>query len=82
MLASTKKTRHQRTINCMPVNRCITTLADCADLTKLQVLMGRDGAYKGVYSRNVLKEFKNIVKTEEAQKFFSLDWETGIVCRF
>lgn len=35
--------------------------------------MGRDGTYKGVYSQNVLEEFDNIVKTEEAQKFFSLD---------
>ena len=33
--------------NCMPANRYITTLADFAELTSLQVLMGRDGAYKG-----------------------------------
>ena len=63
--------------NCMPANRCITTLADCADSTRLQVLMGRDGAYKGVYSRKVLGDFKNIEKTEEVQKYLSLDWKTG-----
>ena len=65
--------------NCMPANCCITTLADCADSTRLQVLMGRDGAYKGVYSRKVLGDFKNIEKTEEAQKYLSLDWKTGKV---
>ena len=48
--------------NCMPANRCITTLADCANSTRLQVLMGRDGAYKGVYSRDVLSDFGNIKK--------------------
>ena len=63
--------------NCMPANRCITTLADCAELTSLQVLMGRDGAYKGVYSRKVLGDFKNIEETEKAQKYFCLDWKTG-----
>ena len=65
--------------NCMPANCCITTLAYCADSTRLQVLMGRDGAYKGVYSRKVLGDFKNIEKTEEAQKYLSLDWKTGKV---
>ena len=39
--------------------------------------MGRDGAYKGVYSRKVLGDFKNIEKTEEVQKYLSLDWKTG-----
>lgn len=65
---------------CMPARCRITTLADCADSTRVQVLMGRDGAYRGVYSGKVLGDFKNIEKTEEAQKYFSLDWETGKVC--
>ena len=39
----------------------------------------RDGAYKGVYSRKVLGDFKNIKKTEEVQKYLSLDWKTGKV---
>ena len=42
--------------------------------------MGRDGAYRSVYSGKVLGDFKNIEKTEEAQKYFSLDWETSKVC--
>lgn len=66
--------------NCLPAGRGIATLADCADLTKVQVLMGRDGAYRGVYSGKVLGDFKNIVKTEKMQKYFSLDWKTGKVC--
>ena len=65
---------------CMPARCRITTLADCADSTRVQVLMGRDGAYRGVYSGKVLGDFKNIEKTEEAQKYFSLDWETSKVC--
>ena len=56
---------------------CLRILADCAELTSLQVLMGRDGAYKGVYSRKVLGDFKNIEETEKAQKYFCLDWKTG-----
>lgn len=66
--------------NCISAGCGITTLADCADLTRVQVLMGRDGAYRGVYSGKVLGNFKNIEKTEETQKYFSLDWETGKVC--
>lgn len=72
-------TGHLRS-NCIPARRRITTLADCAGSTRVQVLMGRDGAYSGVYSRKVLGDFKNIEKTEGAQKYFSLDWKTGKVC--
>ena len=46
----------------------------------MKVLMGIDGAYRCVNSRKVLGDFKNVEKTEEAQKYFSLDWETGKVC--
>lgn len=66
--------------NCKPARRRITTLADCAGSTRVQVLMGRDGAYSGVYSGKVLGDFKNIEKTENAQKYISLDWKTGKVC--
>lgn len=65
---------------CMPARRRIISLVDCADSTRVQVLMGRDGAYRGVYSGKVLGDFKNIEKTEEVQKYFSLDWETSKVC--
>lgn len=65
---------------CMPARRRIASLADCAYSTRVQVLMGRDGAYRSVYSGKVLGDFKNIEKTEEVQKYFSLDWETSKVC--
>lgn len=65
---------------CMPARHRIASLADCAYSTRVQVLMGRDGAYRSVYSGKVLGDFKNIEKTEEAQKYFSLDWETSKVC--
>lgn len=68
--------------NCIPANHPIATLADCARLTNLKILMGRDGAYKGVYSGKVLGDFMNIEKTEDSQKYFRLDWKTGEVRRF
>lgn len=42
----------------MPANCYITTLADCAELTSLQVLMGRDGAYKGGTAEKFLEILK------------------------
>ena len=68
--------------NCIPANRPIVTLADCARLTNLQILMGRDGTYKGVYREKVLGDFMNIEKTENLQKYFRLDWKTGEARRF
>lgn len=52
----------------MPANRYITTLADCAELTSLQVLMGRDGAYKGVYSRMLSRPYTHASKNTTKYK--------------
>lgn len=60
-------------------SRTINTLADCADSTKIQILMGRDSAYKGVYSPRVLSEFNNIKKTEDVKKYIKIEWNTGII---
>lgn len=56
--------------SCIPAGCEITTLADCARLAKVHVLMGRNGAYRGVYNGKVLGDFKNIIKTDETQKYF------------
>ena len=42
----------------MPANRYISKLADCAELTSLQVLMGRDRAYKGCTAEKFLEILK------------------------
>lgn len=62
---------------CLPAKMKISTIADCAKNTKLQILMGRDGAYKGVYNRKVLEDFKSIVKTERAKNYLKLEWDSG-----
>lgn len=64
---------------CTPAGRLIKTLADCSDTSEIQILMGRNGAYRGVYSGKVLRDFGNIVKTEDATKYIEIEWDTGIV---
>ena len=63
--------------NCIPAKRTITTLADCADSTDLQVLMGRDGAYKGIFSRETISDFRNIIKTEDVDHYIEIQWSSG-----
>ena len=60
---------------CTQANIRISTLSDCAALTEVQILMGRDGAYKGIYNKKVLGDFNKIEKTEDSQKYFELNWE-------
>ena len=50
------------------------TLADCADSSKKQVLMGRDHAYKGIFSQSVISDFNHILKTEDAKHYIEVDW--------
>lgn len=66
---------------CIQLNRKISTLSDCAYSTKIQILMGRDGAYSGVYSKKVLTDFNKIEKTEDSQKYFELIWGSGNLAR-
>lgn len=67
---------------CTPANRIISTLSDCATSTEMQILMGRDGAYSGVYNKKVLGDFNKIEKTEDSQKYFELNWDSGNLSRF
>lgn len=55
----------------------ISSLADCGRNTQLQVLMGRDGAYKGIFSLKVKKDFKNIKYTDGKKKYIKVNWKTG-----
>ena len=69
-------TGHLRNI-CVPEGLKVTTLADCASLTELQVLMGRDGAYRGVFSSTVISDFRNIIKTEDTDHYIEIEWSSG-----
>ena len=56
------------------------TLADCNN-SKVQILMGRNHAYSGIYSPRVLKDFKSIEKTEDAKHYIMIDWNTDFVTK-
>ena len=60
-----------------PCHRAISYLADCGEKTKLQILMGRDGAYKGIFNDKVISDFKHIIRTDETEKYIKIDWGTG-----
>ena len=69
-------TGHLRS-DCVIPYMVIGTLADCAGLTKIQVLMGRDNAYKGIFSKKVISDFNNILKTEDAVHYIGIEWCNG-----
>ncbi len=58
-------------------NQVISSLADCGKNTKLQILMGRDGAYNGIFNGNVMSDFQHINRTDETEKYIKIDWKTG-----
>lgn len=60
--------------NCVVPHRYINTLADCADSTKLQILMGRNGAYRGIFSKRVISEFHELLKTDDAKQYIKIRW--------
>lgn len=61
--------------SCVYPGRSVNTLADCATSTKLKLLMGRDHAYKGVFSKRVISEFYDIVKTEDSNHYVKVRWD-------
>lgn len=61
--------------NCVDLGRSINTLAMCAGSTKLQLLMGKDHAYRGVYNKRVISEFSDIVKTEDSNHYVRIRWD-------
>lgn len=54
------------------------SLADCNN-SKVQILMGRNHAYNGIYSPRVLHDFEHIEKTENASHYILIDWSTDSV---
>ena len=73
------------TMPCMNPSRPWPTPLDCVSHNHLSksILMGRDGAYPGIYSPEVTSYWNGIagglVCTEEALHYVELDWESGKV---
>ena len=71
------------TMPCMNPRQPVPTSLDCAthNLNK-SILMGKDGAYNGIYSPVVTSYWNGrgtLVKTEDAPHFVELEWGTGVV---
>lgn len=82
---------HHGSINGHPTMACkhptqpMPTPLTCATNGTLRaILMGRDGAYSGIYSPVVTGYWNGVpnrlVKTENAQHYVELEWGTGVVC--
>lgn len=80
---------HHGSINGHPDRPCMmrpmanwgaTPLQCAANRVNKVVLMGRDGAYSGIYSHAVVSYWDGrgaLVKSEDASHFLVLEWETG-----
>lgn len=74
------KTGHLRNGCPSGAKKGIQTLADCLNRkTKHQILMGKNGAYPGIYANEVLNDFGSICKTEEMDNYIKLRWDSGII---
>lgn len=75
-------TGHMRNKCIEPRCRHISTLADCcSSSTEMQVLMGRNGAYRGIFSGAVISDFPNIIKTEDAKNYIKIEWSSGKISK-
>lgn len=71
---------HLRTL--CPVRRNISNLSDCVLGNSTQILMGRNNAFSGIYSNQVINDFPNIIYTEKDlfghnAKYLEIDWQTN-----
>lgn len=64
--------------SCKPQGRKILNLSDCS-CSRIQILMGRNNAYSGIYSPMVLRDFKGIKKTEDAKHYIMINWDSDEV---
>ncbi|GHV83235.1 hypothetical protein AGMMS50212_05750 [Spirochaetia bacterium] len=75
-------TGHKRT-KC-PMGKSISKVSDCIKHNAQPILMGRDGAYSGIYSTKVLSDFKNIIYSQQdasgiPKDFVEIEWELNNV---
>ncbi|MCL2282367.1 MAG: MBL fold metallo-hydrolase [Fibromonadales bacterium] len=62
---------------------CTISNVNCCLSNNVQaILMGRDGAYSGIYSKTVISNFKNINYTECAQNFLEIEWDSNKITRY
>lgn len=54
----------------------------CASNTKVQILMGRNGAYRGIFNDRVLSEFSNLHRTDKVNHYIELEWDNRIVTNY
>lgn len=57
----------------------ITSLSQCTKNTKRQLILGRDGAYKGIFNPAVVSRYRNILRTEEGEHYIEIIWSTDTV---
>jgi hypothetical protein len=57
--------------------RTITKITDCRNSIKNAILMGKDGAHKGIYYKPLLDDFGTRVKKTEEAKFLEIDLLSG-----
>ena len=65
-----------------PLHMQIDNLSNCLLSSSTPVLMGRDGAYNGIYSRQVINDFPQLICSERDQnaqtkRFLEIDWQTN-----
>jgi hypothetical protein len=65
-----------------PVNRSITSVANCIKPRAQTLIMGRSGAYSGLPSNVVVQSFPSAIYSEMDQsgnhsRFVEIDWSTG-----
>ncbi len=67
-----------------PAGRGISTISDCTSYIIHHILMGRDNAFSGIYSKQVIKDLqnKNLLYTEkdtnsQASAFLEINWQTN-----
>jgi len=69
--------------NICPCSSRIHCVKDCLSKQSVPILMGRHGAYNGIYSDNVLNDFSNILFSEKDHlsfpaKFLEIDWKSNV----
>ncbi|MCR5461175.1 MAG: hypothetical protein K6F51_15020 [Acetatifactor sp.] len=70
-------TGHDRTI-CYAGFSGMQSVKDCASKSVCQILMGRNGAFKGIFSSKVLSDFPNALITQNATNYIRIDWDTDL----
>jgi len=68
--------------NHCPLHNNIKQVTDCIKKDSIKILMGRDNAYKGIYSAQVVNDCCKLCYTEKNDsgnlcKFFEIDWQSS-----